>query len=118
MKNRPFRQRLGFAIAGLAVAVRSESSFRLQLFAAMAVLGVLVWQRPAPLWWAVLIITLMAVLAAELLNTAIEHLADQVHPHHHPQIRIVKDCAAAAVLVASLGAVGVGIAFAYEQWLR
>src|ERR1039458_3870607 len=50
------------------------------------------------LWWALVIIASAAVLAAELFNTAIERLADHLHPEMHPEIRIVKDCAAAAVL--------------------
>ena len=44
------------------------------------------------------------------MNTAVEHLADHLHPEIHPSIRIVKDCAAAAVLVAVVGALGVGAA--------
>ena len=50
------------------------------------------------------------VFAAEMFNTAIEHLADHLHPETDPHIRIVKDCAAAAVLVAVLGALAVGLA--------
>jgi diacylglycerol kinase (ATP) len=51
-----------------------------------------------------------AVIAAELFNTAIEALADRVQPQQDPAIRIVKDCAAAAVLVTCLAAVAVAIA--------
>jgi len=47
------------------------------------------------------------VVAAELMNTAIENLADLLHPEVHPALRIVKDCAAGAVLVATLAALGV-----------
>jgi diacylglycerol kinase (ATP) len=54
------------------------------------------------------------VLAAELLNTAVEHLADHLHPELHPHIKAVKDCAAAAVLIASLGALAVAIALLCE----
>jgi diacylglycerol kinase (ATP) len=53
-------------------------------------------------------------MAAELLNTAIEELADHLHPELHPRIRLVKDCAAAGVLVAVLGALGVALALAFE----
>ena len=55
------------------------------------------------------------VLAAELFNTAIERLADHLHPQLHPEIRIVKDCAAAAVLCVSLGAIGVAIALLVDR---
>ena len=62
-----------------------------------------------------MIATMAIVLAAELVNTAVELLADHLHPEQHPNIKIVKDCAAAAVLIASMGAVGVAIAFVIDQ---
>ncbi len=113
MKNQPFARRLGFAIAGLKTALRSEDSFRFHVLAGCAVFGVLVWWRPAPIWWAVVAVTVVLVLAAELVNTAVEHLADHLHPEQHPQIKTVKDCAAAAVLVASLGALAVAAALLF-----
>jgi diacylglycerol kinase (ATP) len=115
MKNQPFARRLSFALAGLAAALRAEKSLRLQVIAAVGVLAVLVWLRPAPVWWALVAMTIVLVLAAELVNTALEHLADHLHPEQHPRIKMVKDCAAAAVLIASLGAVLVAAALLYEQ---
>jgi undecaprenol kinase len=109
-KNQPFRLRLRYALAGLAAAVRSEHSLRLQLLALMAAIVVLGVFRPEPIWWAVVALTGAAVISAELLNTALEHLADHLHPDSHSQIRLVKDCAAAAVFIASCGALGVAIA--------
>lgn len=113
MKNQPFHKRLRFAVSGLLAALRSESSLRLHIVAALAILGVLIWLRPTPIWWALVALTVGSVLATELLNTAVEHLADHLHPERHPTIKIVKDCAAAAVLVASLAALGVAAALIY-----
>lgn len=114
MKNQPFLKRMGFAVAGIAAALRMESSFRLQCLAAFAVLVVLAWSRPAMIWWALLLLNCGTVLAAELFNTALEHLIDHVHPSLHPSIKIAKDCAAGAVLVLSLTAVCVFVAFLME----
>lgn len=116
MKNRPFRQRLGFALAGLASAWRSERSVRVHVLATGAVLGALLYVRPAPLWWALLTLAVTLVLMAEIFNTAVERLADHLHPHQHPSIRVVKDLAAAAVLIASLGALGIAAAFVAAMW--
>ncbi len=113
-KNLSFARRLGFALAGLAHALRSERSLQMQLAALLVVVGVLAYVRPPAVWWALGSLCAALVLAAELFNTAIEHLADHVHPELHPQIRRVKDCAAAAVLCAALGAVGVAVAFLVE----
>jgi undecaprenol kinase len=114
MKNRPFHTRLAFALDGFAWSLRSERSLRIHVAAVVAVAAVLIWLRPAPFWWAAIALSSALVLAAELVNTAIEHLADHLHPEVHPGIRRVKDCAAAAVLVASCGALAVAAAFAVE----
>jgi len=113
VKNQPFLRRLGFAAGGLAAAL-GESSFKTQLVAGVAVLVALVWLRPAPLWWALVALAVAVVLAAELANTALERLADRLHPEKHPEIKVAKDCMAAAVLVASLGALAVAAALAWE----
>jgi len=109
-KNQPFLARLRFALAGLAHSVRAENSIKIQVGVFVLVIAALAILRPDPLWWGLVSLASAGVLATELCNTAIEHLADHLHPQVHPSIRIVKDCAAAAVLVAVLGAVGVGIA--------
>jgi diacylglycerol kinase (ATP) len=113
MKNQPFSRRLGFAWAGLTETLRAESSFKFHVVAALGAFAALAWWRPAPLWWAIITLTVVLVLAAELINTAVECLADHLHPDQHPRIKVVKDCAAAAVLVVSLGAVAVAVAFVY-----
>jgi diacylglycerol kinase (ATP) len=118
MKNQPFASRLGFALGGITWTLRSERSFRVHIAAVVVVTAVLLWLRPAPLWWAVVALACALVLAAELVNTAVEALADHLHPESHPGIRRVKDCAAAAVLVASLGALAVGAALAFELLVR
>lgn len=115
MKNKAFHHRLGYAIAGIGAAF-GENSFRLQCAAAGGVLIALIVLRPAPIWWAVAALTVATVLAAEQFNTALEHLADRLHPEVHPEIRIAKDCAAGAVLIASLGALAAAAAFLFERW--
>lgn len=113
-KNRPFVARLGFALAGFAAAMRSERSLRFQVAALVFVLVVLAVLRLEPLWWALVGLTAFGVLSAELFNTALEHLADHLHPDTHPQVRLVKDIAAAAVLMAACAALAVAIALAFH----
>src|SRR6266853_298491 len=106
-KNQSFRARLGFALQGLVHGVRAERSLQLQLLALAAALAALAILRPSALWWALVLLSSALVIAAELFNTALEGLADALHTHDHPAIRIAKDCAAASVLVAVLGALTV-----------
>ncbi len=118
LKNKRFATRLGFALAGLRHAWASEQSLRTQLLAVALVIAALCALRPAPVWWALTLLVSCAVIAAELFNTALERLADHLHPDLHPQIRIVKDCAAAAVLVISIGALLVAAALVYSLLSR
>ncbi len=107
MKNRAFQERLCFAWSGLRSAWHSEASLRTHIKMSLLLLAALLILRPALLWWALCGVMVALVIAAELINTALEHLADHLHPEHHPRIKIVKDCAAAAVLVLSIGALWV-----------
>lgn len=111
MKNRPLFHRFGFAFSGVAIAFRSERSVRIHVLATVAALAVLVYIRPAAVWWALIALAIALVLAAELFNTVVEYLVDHLHPHEHERIKAVKDVAAGAVLVASAGAFAVAIAF-------
>jgi diacylglycerol kinase (ATP) len=111
-KNRPFAARLSFALRGLATALASERSLKVQLLMLAAVVAVMLWLRPGALWWALVLASSATVLAAELLNSALEQLADALHPAESAAIGRAKDCAAAAVLIASLGAVAVAVALA------
>lgn len=109
MKNQALHKRFGFAVRGLQEAWQSERSLRVQLWLAAAALLALIVLRPALVWWALVGMMIALVLAAELINTALEHLVDHLHPERHPRIKLVKDCAAAAVLLLSLAAVWVGV---------
>jgi diacylglycerol kinase len=59
--------------------------------------------------WAVLILTIAMVFAAEFLNTAIEAVVDLASPQKHPLAKVGKDVGAGAVLVAAMAAVLIGL---------
>ena len=84
-----------------------ERSFRIQVVLAIGAFGFLAILRPDAVWWAVFVLIIGAVLAAELFNTALEFLIDRVHPDLHPMIANAKDCAAGAVLLLSFAAIGI-----------
>jgi diacylglycerol kinase len=110
-KNQPLPARMRYAWRGLRHGLLAEASLRLQALALAGVVAVLLWLRPGAVWWALALLAASTVVAAELLNTAIEQLADALHPAESHAIRVVKDCAAAAVLIAVLGALAVAVAF-------
>lgn len=116
MKNRPFPERLSFALAGIATAWRRERSLRAQSMVALLALVFLALFHAPAVWWAVVVLAVVAVLAAELFNSALEALADHLHPDRHPEIGAMKDMAAGAVLVVSLGAAVIGALFLWSQF--
>lgn len=113
MKGQAFARRLRFALNGIRAAFQRERSFRFHLLAGACLVLIVLVVRPAPIWWAVAALAAGMVLVAELFNTAVEALADHLHPEQHPEIQVVKDVAAGAVLVASVFAVLVAVAFLF-----
>lgn len=114
-KNRPFRERVAFALAGWRSGWRRESSFRTHcLFAAAAFVALLVL-RPTPVWWALVAVTIALVLALELINSAMESVIDLLHPGFHPEIKVIKDMVAGAVLIISVAALVVAAALVVER---
>jgi diacylglycerol kinase (ATP) len=94
---------------GLAFAFRSEQAFREELIA-LALAFPLAWLVGATGMRRVeLIAVVVMVLVVELLNTAIEKLADRLTTAHDPQIGQVKDMGSAAV--------GVALVMAGAFWL-
>jgi diacylglycerol kinase (ATP) len=118
MKNQSFLKRLSFSLQGLRTAWKEEASFRFQSLMALGVAAMLIGLRPAAVWWALLLMNCGLVLGAELINTALEHALDLVHPEIHPAIKVSKDCAAAAVLIFSLSAVGTFLTFLWSMFVR
>ncbi|WP_339095325.1 diacylglycerol kinase family protein [Deinococcus sp. VB142] len=96
----------GFAWAGVAHTYRSQPNFRIETWAAVVALALALLLR-APL--APIALSCALVLALELVNTAAEALVDLVSPEFHPLAKVAKDTAAAAVLLASFGALLVGL---------
>lgn len=96
----------GFAWAGLAHAYRTQANFRIEVAAAVLACALAVALR-VPL--APILLSCALVLSLELVNTAIEAVVDHATSEFHPLAKVAKDAAAAAVLLASMGAVLVGL---------
>ncbi len=67
------------------------------------------WVGLPPRDWAVIILTAALVFTAEFINTSIEAVVDLASPNRHPLAKIGKDVGAAAVLVAALAAILIGL---------
>ncbi len=59
--------------------------------------------------WAVLALTIGAVITGELINTVVEAVVDLASPEYHELAKVAKDVAAGTVLVMALTAISVGV---------
>lgn len=93
---------------GIGFGLRTQRNLRIHAVATLLVVGLAIWLGIAAWEWCMLCLACGAVWTAELLNTAIERLADRVTLERDDAIRDVKDAAAGAVLVVSIAAASVG----------
>lgn len=84
-------------IRGLGYCLRYEPAVRAEAILLVAALPLGVFVAPDAAWHVAMIGSLLVVLAVELLNTAIEKLADYVTLERHVEIRRIKDFGSAAV---------------------
>lgn len=107
--GRGWLQKFGDACRGVKIAVRAEASFFVHLFVTAVVVLAGAVLSISTLQWCILILCITVVLAAEMFNTALERLARAVTRETDPEIRDALDMASGAVLLASIGAVIVGM---------
>ncbi len=110
-----------YAWHGLYLVIRYENNTRVHLLASIAAVALGMFLELSSLEWALVLMQIGLVWAAETFNTALEKLVDLVSPEYHPLAGKVKDIAAGAVLIVSLMSVVVGgIIFggrAYAWWV-
>jgi diacylglycerol kinase len=111
LKNEGTRRATSFraAFTGLRRLATSERHFQLHLIAATCAVVIAAFLDFSILEWEILIVTIGLVLVAEGLNSAIERAIDTTTPGFHPLAKAAKDIAAAAVLIAAITSVIVGL---------
>jgi len=109
MRTRTLLTSLDNAWRGLREAIATQPNIRRHLAAGTIVLATAMSVHLGRLDCALLLLTILLVLMAELFNTAIEVFIDRLSPAKREDARMVKDIAAAAVLVCAIGAVVIGL---------
>ncbi len=94
----------GYSRAGFAAAYRGEAAFRQELWCVALLAPLALWLGENGVERALLLGSLLAVLVAELLNSAVEAVVDRVSDELHPLSKRAKDIGSAAVLLAILAA--------------
>ena len=106
---------IGYALQGAYKLIVTEHSIMVQ-----AVIGVLVtiagfYFEISATEWLFQILAIGLVLSIEGLNTAIEKIADFIHPQYHERIGFIKDISAGAVFFAALTALCIGAIIYYPK---
>lgn len=108
-----------YAWAGVSYAFQTQRNFRVHVGLGSVAIALSLYLGLNSTELAIIGLTTGAVLTMELLNTAIESVVDlTVKQTYHELAKIAKDCAAAAVLISAMAAVGVaGSLILPKLWL-
>ena len=98
-----------YALEGLFVMFKEERNARIHLIMAIGIIVAGVYFNLSLSEWIFLVVAIGLVIALELINTAIENLADFVSPERNEKIKKVKDLAARAVLIGAISSLIIGI---------
>lgn len=90
------------AIHGLRSLFLQEPNARIHLLASIVVLLASWYFDIDRMEWIAVLMCIGMVISAEIFNTSIENICDHISPEYHQRIKIIKDLAAAAVLVTAL----------------
>ncbi|MDT8413268.1 MAG: diacylglycerol kinase family protein [Vicingaceae bacterium] len=97
------------AFNGIKMAFKEEANFRIHVVATIMVIAAGLYFKLSTTEWFAIIIVIGLVLVTELVNTAIENIANFISPERHEKIKTIKDIAAAAVLISAIVALVVGL---------
>jgi len=98
-----------YAFHGFIYAFKTEQSFRIQIFASIIVIFLMIIFGVTILEAIILVLVMIMVLVLELINTVFEQLADILKPRVHSYVEVIKDVTACAVLIASIASIIIGI---------
>jgi diacylglycerol kinase (ATP) len=108
----------GYALRGIVDMLRTQQNAWIHAAATCAVTALGLVLGLSRTEWTLIVLAIVSVWTAEALNTALELLTDIVAPDFHPLAARAKDVAAGAVLIASLGAVAIGLLVLGPQLLE
>lgn len=104
-QDRPLIQRLTDGLRGICEGWKRDQAMRTHVLLSAIGLVVLLLIRPPVAWTLAVVILVVAGLAAELMNSALEAALDKLHADRNPEIGAAKEMASAAAAVINLSAV-------------
>jgi len=101
---------------GIRMAWREEVNFRIESLIALGVIMSGIYLHFSMPEWIIIIGCITAVLAAEMVNTAVEDLCNKVEPNTDPVIGKIKDIMGGFVFIVVIGATSIGIIVFYNYF--
>jgi len=106
-----------FAFNGIRILLKEEHNSRIHFLAAFCVIALAYIFKISSIEWIALIFVIGFVIVVEIINTSIENIADFISPEKNEKIKVIKDLAAAAVLVSAITSMIIGlIVFVPRLW--
>jgi diacylglycerol kinase len=102
MKSNSRLSSFRFAINGIKHFVKTEKNAKIQILLALIALVLGYIFNISNIEWILILVCIGGVISLEIINTSIENMADFINNSIHPQIKIIKDLSAGAVLVFSI----------------
>ncbi|WP_034059185.1 diacylglycerol kinase [Lacinutrix jangbogonensis] len=99
---------VGFAFKGAYLLMTTEASLKVQFTIGILITVLGFYVGLSATEWCIQILVIAMIMAIEGVNTAIEEIADFIHPEHHPKIGLIKDLAAGAVFIVAIAAIVIG----------
>jgi diacylglycerol kinase (ATP) len=100
---------VSFAVKGAVKLITTEHSIMVQFFLGVLMTTIGFLMHITTTEWLFQILAIGLVMSVEGINTAVEKIADFIHPDFHERIGFIKDIAAGAVFFSALTAVAIGL---------
>lgn len=98
-----------YALKGAFILIRTEASIQAQFSIAVILTCAGFYFNISNSEWMFQILTIGLIMSVEGINTAVEEIADFIHPDFHHKIGLIKDIAAGAVFIAALAGLIIGV---------
>lgn len=115
MKVRKLVDSFNYAINGILDSLRTQRNMKIHFAVTVFVLISCLLFDISKIEFLILSITISIVIAAELINTAVESVVDLAANYYHPLAKIAKNAAAGAVLITAVNAVVVGYIIFWDK---
>lgn len=106
--GKKFIKSFKYAFEGIHYAFKNDQNLLVHLLVAFLVINISIALHVSPSQMAILGLTMMMVITAEMINSAIEKMVDLITKEHRQEAKIAKDVAAGMVLVTAIAAAIIG----------